>query len=232
MGWLSNKHHPKWVPTSLFICSEAASDLKADWSKERWGAELQVCAAGIAGHHRNYGLQYCPQVSLQVRPFLIQLQSSSLYSSVFCCCNECIVYEYRQNSQCFAFKVNLFWGKNEMKCAWCYFSAWGEALFLMLQTVTIGFLIQHYGGKTSRGKIKCILNSLKWLIPSVIYSFISFILENSLKKKKYIYANHPNNWSKPAQLQIKTAQKLSQYQSSQYAHPKPYMYYNIWKITP
>ncbi|XP_029310223.1 mannose-P-dolichol utilization defect 1b [Cottoperca gobio] len=31
------------------------------------------------------------------------------------------------------------------------FSAWGEALFLMLQTVVIGFLIQHYGGKTSRG---------------------------------------------------------------------------------
>ncbi|XP_034413015.1 mannose-P-dolichol utilization defect 1b [Cyclopterus lumpus] len=31
------------------------------------------------------------------------------------------------------------------------FSAWGEVLFLMLQTVTIGFLIQHYGGRTSRG---------------------------------------------------------------------------------
>ncbi|XP_035531590.1 mannose-P-dolichol utilization defect 1b [Morone saxatilis] len=31
------------------------------------------------------------------------------------------------------------------------FSAWGEALFLMLQTVTIGFLIQYYGGRTSRG---------------------------------------------------------------------------------
>ncbi|XP_023287374.1 mannose-P-dolichol utilization defect 1 protein-like, partial [Seriola lalandi dorsalis] len=30
------------------------------------------------------------------------------------------------------------------------FSAWGEALFLMLQTVAIGFLIQHYGGRTSR----------------------------------------------------------------------------------
>ncbi|CAL8241739.1 unnamed protein product [Merluccius merluccius] len=30
------------------------------------------------------------------------------------------------------------------------FSAWGEALFLMLQTVAIGFLIQHYGGKTGR----------------------------------------------------------------------------------
>ncbi|KAG7218414.1 hypothetical protein INR49_020395 [Caranx melampygus] len=29
--------------------------------------------------------------------------------------------------------------------------AWGEALFLMLQTVTIGFLIQHYGGRTGRG---------------------------------------------------------------------------------
>ncbi|MEQ2279138.1 Mannose-P-dolichol utilization defect 1 protein [Ameca splendens] len=31
------------------------------------------------------------------------------------------------------------------------FSAWGEALFLMLQTVTIGFLIQHYGRRTSIG---------------------------------------------------------------------------------
>ncbi|XP_054457441.1 mannose-P-dolichol utilization defect 1b [Anoplopoma fimbria] len=31
------------------------------------------------------------------------------------------------------------------------FSAWGEALFLMLQTVVIGFLIQHYGGRSSRG---------------------------------------------------------------------------------
>ncbi|KAF0045631.1 mannose-P-dolichol utilization defect 1b [Scophthalmus maximus] len=31
------------------------------------------------------------------------------------------------------------------------FSAWGEALFLMLQTVTIGFLILHYGGRTGRG---------------------------------------------------------------------------------
>ncbi|XP_070710690.1 mannose-P-dolichol utilization defect 1b [Pempheris klunzingeri] len=31
------------------------------------------------------------------------------------------------------------------------FSAWGEALFLMLQTAAIGFLIQHYGGRSSRG---------------------------------------------------------------------------------
>ncbi|XP_028654265.2 mannose-P-dolichol utilization defect 1b [Erpetoichthys calabaricus] len=31
------------------------------------------------------------------------------------------------------------------------FSAWGEVLFLMVQTVTIGFLIQHYGGNTGRG---------------------------------------------------------------------------------
>ncbi|KAJ8416820.1 hypothetical protein AAFF_G00326980 [Aldrovandia affinis] len=31
------------------------------------------------------------------------------------------------------------------------FSAWGEALFLMLQTVAIGFLIQHYRGNTVIG---------------------------------------------------------------------------------
>ncbi|XP_062305603.1 mannose-P-dolichol utilization defect 1b [Osmerus eperlanus] len=33
------------------------------------------------------------------------------------------------------------------------FSAWGEALFLMLQTVMIGFLIQHYGGNSLRGAL-------------------------------------------------------------------------------
>ncbi|XP_068785342.1 mannose-P-dolichol utilization defect 1 protein isoform X2 [Struthio camelus] len=31
------------------------------------------------------------------------------------------------------------------------FSAWGEALFLTLQTVAIGFLIQHFRGRTGRG---------------------------------------------------------------------------------
>ncbi|MBN3301636.1 MPU1 protein, partial [Amia calva] len=31
------------------------------------------------------------------------------------------------------------------------FSAWGEALFLMIQTVAIGFLIQHYRGSSLRG---------------------------------------------------------------------------------
>ncbi|KAK6477954.1 mannose-P-dolichol utilization defect 1 protein [Huso huso] len=31
------------------------------------------------------------------------------------------------------------------------FSAWGEALFLMLQTVVIGFLIQHYRGNALQG---------------------------------------------------------------------------------
>ncbi|XP_064409004.1 mannose-P-dolichol utilization defect 1b isoform X2 [Latimeria chalumnae] len=31
------------------------------------------------------------------------------------------------------------------------FSAWGEALFLMFQTVAIGYLIQHYGGNTLKG---------------------------------------------------------------------------------
>ncbi|XP_063786739.1 mannose-P-dolichol utilization defect 1 protein [Pseudophryne corroboree] len=31
------------------------------------------------------------------------------------------------------------------------FSAWGEVLFLMVQTLIIGFLIQHLGGRTSQG---------------------------------------------------------------------------------
>nr|XP_033781464.1 mannose-P-dolichol utilization defect 1 protein [Geotrypetes seraphini] len=33
------------------------------------------------------------------------------------------------------------------------FSSWGEALFLMLQTITIAFLIQHYLGQTLRGTL-------------------------------------------------------------------------------
>ncbi|XP_077401264.1 mannose-P-dolichol utilization defect 1 protein-like isoform X1 [Vanacampus margaritifer] len=37
------------------------------------------------------------------------------------------------------------------------FSAWGEALFVMLQTVTVGFLIQHYGGRTRRGVLFVLL---------------------------------------------------------------------------
>nr|XP_061810999.1 mannose-P-dolichol utilization defect 1 protein-like [Nerophis lumbriciformis] len=37
------------------------------------------------------------------------------------------------------------------------FSSWGEALFLMLQTVTIGFLIQHYAGRSGRGFLFVIL---------------------------------------------------------------------------
>uniref|UniRef100_A0A670ZA42 Solute carrier family 66 member 3 n=1 Tax=Pseudonaja textilis TaxID=8673 RepID=A0A670ZA42_PSETE len=32
------------------------------------------------------------------------------------------------------------------------FSAWGEAFFIMLQTVSIGFMVQHFGGQTRRGK--------------------------------------------------------------------------------
>ncbi|XP_077598111.1 uncharacterized protein LOC144213490 isoform X3 [Stigmatopora nigra] len=31
------------------------------------------------------------------------------------------------------------------------FSAWGEALFVTLQTVGVGFLVQHYGGRTRAG---------------------------------------------------------------------------------
>ena len=55
------------MTVSFFLSnSEAASDPKADGSKERWGAELPVCAAGAAGHHRNNGLQYRQQVPVQV----------------------------------------------------------------------------------------------------------------------------------------------------------------------
>ncbi|XP_078393691.1 mannose-P-dolichol utilization defect 1b [Cetorhinus maximus] len=36
------------------------------------------------------------------------------------------------------------------------FSSWGEALFLMLQTLMIGFLIQHLGGRTQKG-VTCLL---------------------------------------------------------------------------
>ncbi|XP_050179239.1 mannose-P-dolichol utilization defect 1 protein [Myiozetetes cayanensis] len=31
------------------------------------------------------------------------------------------------------------------------FSAWGESLFLLLQTLTLLFLIEHFGGRTARG---------------------------------------------------------------------------------
>uniref|UniRef100_A0A8C7ZE25 Mannose-P-dolichol utilization defect 1 protein homolog n=1 Tax=Oryzias sinensis TaxID=183150 RepID=A0A8C7ZE25_9TELE len=37
------------------------------------------------------------------------------------------------------------------------FSSWGEALFLMLQTVTIGFLIQKYGGRSGSGVLFVLL---------------------------------------------------------------------------
>ncbi|KAM9833924.1 mannose-P-dolichol utilization defect 1 protein-like isoform 2-T2 [Syngnathus typhle] len=37
------------------------------------------------------------------------------------------------------------------------FSAWGEALFVMLQTVVIGFLIQYYSGRTGRGVLFVLL---------------------------------------------------------------------------
>uniref|UniRef100_H2M4H0 Mannose-P-dolichol utilization defect 1 protein homolog n=1 Tax=Oryzias latipes TaxID=8090 RepID=H2M4H0_ORYLA len=39
------------------------------------------------------------------------------------------------------------------------FSSWGEALFLMLQTVTIGFLIQKYGGRSGSGSLLLLLLS-------------------------------------------------------------------------
>ncbi|XP_057711450.1 mannose-P-dolichol utilization defect 1 protein-like [Corythoichthys intestinalis] len=40
------------------------------------------------------------------------------------------------------------------------FSAWGEALFVMFQTVTIGFLVQHYGGRSCIGALFLLLYSI------------------------------------------------------------------------
>ncbi|XP_051900754.1 mannose-P-dolichol utilization defect 1b [Pristis pectinata] len=40
------------------------------------------------------------------------------------------------------------------------FSSWGEALFLMLQTLTIGFLIQYYAGRTHQGVLLLLVYSL------------------------------------------------------------------------
>ncbi|XP_033928143.1 mannose-P-dolichol utilization defect 1 protein isoform X1 [Melopsittacus undulatus] len=47
------------------------------------------------------------------------------------------------------------------------FSAWGEALFLLLQTMALGFLIQHYGGHTGRGLL---LVASYWLLLGALLS--------------------------------------------------------------
>ncbi|XP_067412395.1 mannose-P-dolichol utilization defect 1 protein [Emydura macquarii macquarii] len=47
------------------------------------------------------------------------------------------------------------------------FSAWGEALFLMLQTLAIGFLAQHFGGHTARGlSFLALYLAVLWLLLS------------------------------------------------------------------
>ncbi|XP_062903634.1 mannose-P-dolichol utilization defect 1b isoform X2 [Mobula hypostoma] len=58
------------------------------------------------------------------------------------------------------------------------FSSWGEALFLMLQTLTIGFLIQYYTGRTYQGTIFLFIYSLllglllSSVIPLVAVAFL------------------------------------------------------------
>ncbi|XP_075999573.1 mannose-P-dolichol utilization defect 1b [Genypterus blacodes] len=61
------------------------------------------------------------------------------------------------------------------------FSAWGEALFLMLQTLTIGLLIQHYGGRTGRGVLFVFVYSVLMTVllspltpPSVVVAMQAF----------------------------------------------------------
>lgn len=55
------------------------------------------------------------------------------------------------------------------------FSAWGEALFLLLQTLTIGFLILHYRGSTAWGLLLLLLYAVllmallsPWAPPALI----------------------------------------------------------------
>ncbi|XP_008326497.1 mannose-P-dolichol utilization defect 1b [Cynoglossus semilaevis] len=63
------------------------------------------------------------------------------------------------------------------------FSAWGEALFLMLQTVTIGFLILHYGGKTSRGLLFLVIYFglvLLVLSPATPLSVVTFMQASNM----------------------------------------------------
>lgn len=79
----------------LFFNSEASSDLKASWSEERWGAELQVCAAGTVGYHRDNGLQCCQQLPFQVGPYLVWFCKAEMDTrrSEFCICycNHCLL---------------------------------------------------------------------------------------------------------------------------------------------
>ncbi|XP_018586987.1 mannose-P-dolichol utilization defect 1 protein-like isoform X1 [Scleropages formosus] len=52
--------------------------------------------------------------------------------------------------------------------------AWGDVLFILIQTVTIGFLIQHYRGHTGRG-----------LLFLVVYSSLALLLTSPLVPKLF-----------------------------------------------
>ena len=82
----------------------------------------------------------------------------------------------------------------------CYLSAWGEALFLTLQTVTIGFLILHYGGRTSKGNTICTLQqhrgSYHYLITEVLWGQ---------------YFNNDPYYQIPLQYQFKSQLKMTTY---------------------
>ncbi|XP_033618698.1 mannose-P-dolichol utilization defect 1 protein isoform X2 [Fukomys damarensis] len=61
------------------------------------------------------------------------------------------------------------------------FSSWGEALFLMLQTVTICFLIMHFRGQTVKGVafLACYVLSLLVLLSSLTPLTIVTLLQAS-----------------------------------------------------
>lgn len=62
------------------------------------------------------------------------------------------------------------------------FSAWGESLFLMIQTLTIGFLIQRYAG-----------NTIKGLGFVVVYLGLSAILISPLTHRDVVTAMQASN---------------------------------------
>ncbi|XP_029436130.1 mannose-P-dolichol utilization defect 1 protein isoform X2 [Rhinatrema bivittatum] len=61
------------------------------------------------------------------------------------------------------------------------FSAWGEALFLMIQTVVIGFLIQHYSGQPLRGVLYVVayLGLLSLLLSPLTPMMVVTVLQSS-----------------------------------------------------
>ncbi|KAL4660625.1 mannose-P-dolichol utilization defect 1 protein-like isoform X1 [Arapaima gigas] len=77
--------------------------------------------------------------------------------------------------------------------------AWGEVLFVLFQTIAVGFLIQHYRGHTMRG-----------LLFLVIYSSLAFLLVSHLVPRLFITAMQAFNI--PAMVAARLLQLWTCYQ--------------------